>query len=70
MDTTKVIVTLLILTIVLSVATVAFNALSGGKTVTVNHSKGADTATVGLFVEGGAPAADKATVGLSVVDNQ
>ena len=67
MDTTKVIVTLLILTIVLSVATVAFNALSGGKTVTVDNSKRVDTATVGLYIEGGQPVTEKATVGLSVV---
>ena len=67
MDTTKVIVTLLILTIVLSVATVAFNAYAGGKTVVVDTSKKSDTATVGLYVEGGQPATGKANVGLSVV---
>jgi hypothetical protein len=67
MNTTKVIVTLLILTIVLSVVTIAFNAVSGGKTV-VNDSKRADTATIGLYIDGAqAPAAQNANVGLSVV---
>jgi hypothetical protein len=67
MDTTKVIVTLLILTIVLSVATVAFNALSGGKTVTVGHSRSADTATISLVIGGEEPVTQNANVGLSVV---
>jgi hypothetical protein len=67
MDTTKVIVTLLILTIVLSVATVAFNALSGGKTIVVDKANRSDTATVSLVVEGGKPVTQSANVGLSVV---
>ena len=64
MDTTKVIMTLLILIIVLSVATVAFNALSGNKTASAGESEGAHTATVGIYVEAGQPAAEKNNSGL------
>ena len=67
MDTTKVIVTLLILTIVLSVATVAFNVLAGDKITLRDDSKRADVATVSFEVECRIPSvADKASVGLYV----
>ena len=70
METKKIIMTLLVLTIILSVATVVLNMTSGSKnsTVMVNNIKGTDTATVGLFVEGGKPVTtnDKSNVGLYV----
>ncbi len=69
MDTTKVIVTLLVLTIILSIATVAFTAFSSNKAVIVSQ-EGASTATVGLYVEGGQPATGSSNVGLYVENNK
>ncbi len=68
MDTNKVIVTLLVLTIILSLATVAFTAFSANDTVFVNGLRSSDRATVGLYVEGGTPivGTDNANVGLYV----
>lgn len=67
MDTTKVIATLLVLTIILSIATIALNAFgNNGATVKLDKSKGADTATVKLYVEGGMPVTEKSNVGLYV----
>lgn len=70
METKKVIVTLLVLTIILSVLTVAFT-LTGGKTLFIDQRKSTDQATVGLYVEGGTPEItastnDNANVGLYV----
>jgi len=49
MDTKKVIVTLLVLTIILSVLTVAFT-LTGGRG-NFDRGKNTDQATVGLYIE-------------------
>ncbi|HLF53571.1 MAG TPA: hypothetical protein VI544_00140 [Candidatus Nanoarchaeia archaeon] len=70
MDNKKVIVTLLILTIILSILTVAFT-LTGSNKVFVERRPGTDQATVGLYVEGGAPISrgssnDNSNVGLYV----
>lgn len=66
MDTNKVIVILLVLTIVLSVATVAFTTLSAGnQSVKLNQERKA-VATLGLYVEGGQPATEGGNVGLYV----
>lgn len=71
MDNKKVIVTLLILTIILSVLTVAFT-LTGSNKVFVERRPSTDQATVGLYVEGGAPISsggssnDNSNVGLYV----
>ena len=70
MDNKKVIVTLLILTVVLSVLTVAFTLTSSNK-IFVEKRPSTDQATVGLYVEGGAPVSrgssnDNSNVGLYV----
>ncbi len=70
MDTKKVIITLLILTIVLSLLTIAFNTLSEKK-IFIDERKSGDQATVGLYVEGGKPIVgstnnDNSNVGLYV----
>ncbi len=71
MDTNKVIVTLLVLAIVLSVATVAFNAFSGDKTVQLVDTDDKATATVSLQVLGDAPkTSEGANVGLYVESGQ
>ena len=49
MDTKKVIVTLLILTIILSVLTVAFT-LTGGNGYSADRKMSTDQATVGLYI--------------------
>ena len=67
MDTNKVIVTLLVLTILMSVVTITFNAIgNNGVIVKMDKSNRADTATVSLVVEGGQPTTDGANVGLYV----
>lgn len=66
MDTNKVIVTLLVLTIVLSVATVAFGTVSSNKTAVVPGQEGKSIATVGIYVAGGQPVTENANVGLYV----
>lgn len=54
MDTKKVITTLFVLVIVLSLLSITLNVLYGGKTITViSKTKGVDKANIGLFVEGG-----------------
>lgn len=72
MDTTKVIVTLLILTIVLSIATVAFTAFSGNNVTIRNERGNADRATVGIYVEDPniGPATGGSNVGLYVEDSE
>lgn len=64
MDPKKVIVTLLILTIILSIATIAFQVFVGGKTTAVK-STSTDRATVGLYVQEH-PVIDDSNVGLYV----
>ena len=71
MDTKKVIVTLLILAMILSVLTIAFNMSLKKGTIIINKRGSTDQATVGLYVEGEEkkPAAstnDNANVGLYV----
>ena len=55
METKTIIMTLLVLTILFSIATVAFDMLSGSGTVVHKIARGHGSASVGLFVEGGEP---------------
>ena len=66
MDTNKVIVTLLVLTLVLSVATVAFSAMAGNRTAVVPGQESKSIATLGIYVTGGPPVTENANVGLYV----
>jgi hypothetical protein len=71
METKKLIVTLLILTVVLSIVTVVLSMRAGERGVTLVKSKGVDSATVQLFIEGGestpkAASNEASSVGLNV----
>ena len=52
MKASKVVVTLLILVIVLSVVTIAFSAISLNKTAQLGEHNAGSTATVSLVIEG------------------
>ena len=53
MDTDKVTATLLVLTIILSVATVGLSlSLINGGPIVVGNSEGSDNAAIGFYVEG------------------